>query len=319
MALNFYSINKAFAGKMIPVASPRFGSFGRLPLVAEMLRNKPRREKPIEFTYAKDRLLVKAFEAVRHGMAPERVLWDDKLSNAFEDRARKLGLNAPTAQLRRRLLNVRKNKARYERHGIRLSETTVVDPHPSVVPQYAHAIEFALVKLHNRHGASIDDILFDPTLTLEYEKLASVVAQDLTSTDLRLAALYIRKTRYVARRELDLFDQLDADVIQRDFQEIGTAKTATAKDAPASEGLIEVLENDRFLYISRNENLRAVVGQFVTGDTLRLMANHFWSPKRESISIRILPGTSFHDTSVQRWQLKLIQAKSPLFNWPVAA
>ena len=64
----------------------------------------------------------------------------------------------------RRLLNVRKNSPRYRKHGIEISPTTKKEIHPSIVPEYAHVIEFALVKLRYRYGSSIDDILMDESL-----------------------------------------------------------------------------------------------------------------------------------------------------------
>ena len=66
---------------------------------------------------------------------------------SFAKRCRQLGLDASDAFLNRRLLNIRKNIRWYEKHGISIPPATKSDTHPSIVPQYAHVIEFALVRL----------------------------------------------------------------------------------------------------------------------------------------------------------------------------
>ncbi len=319
MPLNYYAVNQVLGGTMLPGRRQRFGGFGTLRTVGDLLRQRPRKVMPVEFTYDMDARVVQAFEAVRDGTAPERILWDEKLSARFHARCRSLGVHAPNAQLDRRLINIRKNKTRYLSHGIALSETTVTDPQPSIVPEYAHVLEFALVRLRNRYGVSIDDILLDTELVAEFEALARMAARNLTSPQLRLGALYIRKTRHVARAELPRFDELDSRAIESRLSSLGTLDSISPEDVDAKEGLIEVLERDRYLYISRNENLRAVVTEFVQGSTLEVLSNLLWTPRPDSISLRVFAGATFQNSTILRWQLKLIREKQPVFNWPILA
>ena len=69
-----------------------------------------------------------------------------------------------------------------------------------------HVIEFALVRLRYRYGASIDDILLDPDLGEKFEQLASELAPGLRDVDLRLGALYIRKTRHFEKKDIFSFN-----------------------------------------------------------------------------------------------------------------
>ena len=318
MPLNYYAINRILGATMVPGPRARFGGFGLLGVAGSALGKMPREPKPMEFTYDLDAKVAKAFEAVREGKAPERVLWDGELARRFHRLAKELGVHATTSQIDRRLLTIRKAPGRFRQHGIELSPSTVVDPKPSIVAEYAHVIEFALVKLKYRYGASIDDILLDSKLVEEYEQIARQAAGNLTSTQLRLGALYIRKTRHVPKNEGELFAHLDAAQIEPRMDNLGVLATVKLQDVPASEGLIEVLERDRYLYIARNENLRAVVEQFTCSKTLDVMANHFWKPQLDTIRLRAFQGSSFLDQSVRRWQIKLIQEKTPVFNWPVS-
>ena len=187
--LNQYAIGKILGSKMTPVKRARFGNFGLLETTAEALRaqqaSNPSGAAP-HFSYNEDRLVVQAFEDVRKGAATDAILWDRSLARAFARRCRQLGLEASDAFLNRRLINIRKNIRRYEEHGISICPRDEERPHPSIVPQYAHVIEFALVRLRYRYGASIDDILLDPDLGEKFEHLAFELAPDLRDVDLRL-------------------------------------------------------------------------------------------------------------------------------------
>ncbi|MBW3599604.1 MAG: hypothetical protein KY475_20320, partial [Planctomycetes bacterium] len=153
--LNQFAIGRALGSKMRPVKPARFGGFGALEVVAESLRSSSLSADAghtDRFTYDHDRVICQAFEQVRDGASPDAILWNPALQQKFAKRCRELGLDAPASILNRRLINIRKNPGRYAKHGIKLSPTTKSDLHPSVVPQYAPVIEFALVRLRYRYG-----------------------------------------------------------------------------------------------------------------------------------------------------------------------
>ena len=86
--------------------------------------------------------MVKAFEDVRAGAAPDAILWNKLLSQAFIRRCREFGLPGTDAFLNRRLINIRKNIKRYEQQGYDLSHNKARDPHSSIVQQYAAGVQF---------------------------------------------------------------------------------------------------------------------------------------------------------------------------------
>ena len=158
--LNQYAISKILGSKMTPVKQAQFGNFGLLETTAEALRARKASgpsSAATHFSLDEDRLVVQAFEDVRQGAATDAILWDRSLARAFAQRCRQLGLEASDAFLNRRLMAIRKAPRRYEKHGISIAPATKSETHPSIVPQYAHVIEFALVRLRYRYGASIDD------------------------------------------------------------------------------------------------------------------------------------------------------------------
>ena len=189
--LNQYALSKILGSKMKPIKEAEFGNFSLLETTAEALRSREKNTDLISsnsgFTYDVDRVVCQAFEDVRGGASPDALLWDRKLLRQFLKRCQEHGLDAPDAMLSRRLLNIRKNKARYQKHGIILSPTTLKEPKRkrSVFQKYVHVIEFALVRLRYRYGVSIDDILLDTELSDQYENLAQEIAPELSAEDLR--------------------------------------------------------------------------------------------------------------------------------------
>jgi hypothetical protein len=319
--LNQYAISKILGSTMKPISNVRFGSFGLLATTAESILAK---EEPLadqgsdpNFSYHEDALVVQAFEDVRARTAPDALLWDKKLAKAFVKRCRELGLKAPQAYLARRVLHVRKNSPRYQERGIRISPTTKSEAHPSVVQEFAHVIEFALVRLRYKYGASIDDILLDPALGEEFEKLANGLAPSLSSQQLRLGALYIRKTRYLKKTDIQKIQALDVSNIEQALTPPVTLDELEVDAVPASSGLIEVREKERYLYIALNTDLRPAAGQFKSGRAFELISNGFWKPDPGIITIQFATGSSIAGTSISTWERRLIHDLEPVFNWPM--
>lgn len=319
MSLNHYAINQIVGGKMVAGVRTRFGQFGLPSIVNSVLKNRPRPRAHVAIDLGSDRIVEKAFRATFDGHSAESLLLDKSLSSKFHAEARRLGFHASTADLNRRLINIRKNPARYSKQGIELPKSTKVTPHPSIVPQYAHVVEFALSRLRYRYGVSIDDILIDPDLTDEYEKMVAIAAPQLSSLDMRLAALYVRKTRHVAKSSEELFKSLNVERIDNAFADLGVLTQLDTTALKDEAGIIEILENGRYLYISRNDHLRSSVEQIASNSSLVFMANDFWQPNPAKLSIRLLAGERFLNTPVSQWQLKLISEHKPVFNYPVAA
>ncbi|HEV3261013.1 MAG TPA: hypothetical protein VG013_29450 [Gemmataceae bacterium] len=322
--LNQYAISQALASTMKPVKRGRFGGFGLLETLAEALRAREAISEACSapgekasFSYAEDAVVVRAFEHVRQGAAIDALLWNRELAKAFYQRCRELGLNAPDALLGRRLMTVRKNIRRYEKHGISISPTSKKEPHVSIVPQYAHVIEFVLMKLRYRYGASIDDILLERNLGEIFEAQAASLAAGVSSMDLRLGALYIRKTRNIKKKDRSIITSLDVGAIDRALTDPISLAKVKPEGIPEASGLLEVRENDRYLYIARNECLRPAVEQFRTGKAFDLVANGFWTPDLANITVQVLAGSKVDGVGIGLWERRLIHDLEPVFNWPI--
>jgi hypothetical protein len=315
--LNHYAISKILGSTMKPVKGIRFGHFGILATTAETLKALQEGERELAsgtFSLDADRLVSQAFEDVRNGASTDALLWDTDLAGRFLERCRELNLGLSAAALVHRLMHIRKHQAVYRKHGITLSPTTRMEPHPSIVPQYAHAIEFALVRLWYRYGAAIDTILADPELREQFENLALQVAPDLTGEQLRLGALYIRKMRRFRKGDVEKARPLKPAVVEGAMTPPVSLARVSPEDVPSAPGLLELQEGERYLYVARNENLRPAVEQLRTGRPFSVLADNFWQPALEDITLRYVEGWKVDGVEVSRWELRLIQAREPVFN-----
>jgi len=317
MALNYYAINSVINGRMEVGRRPRFGGFDVLGVLGELVKGLPSEPRGVEFTAKLDKQIVDAFEQVRNGTAPDRILWDKTLAAEFYKACRERDVLAPSAALGRRLIMIRKAPKYFAKRGIGLRATSAIEPNPSIVWEHAHAIEFALVTLKYRHGASIDDVLIDPLLADEFESVAQKIVPTLKSQDIRLAALYLRKTRHLAAKEQSLFDKTDFSAMNAAMRPIGTLDKINLSGLPEQEGLFEIAESSRSLYIGRAVHLHASVERFTSPETLAAMSNTFWRPDPRRIVASVFVGAKFENFGTAKWQLGLIQHRQPLFNWPV--
>jgi hypothetical protein len=185
------------------------------------------------------------------------------------------------------------------------------------VPQVAHVIEFALVRLRYRFGASIDDILLDPELGDRFEDLASALAPGFKSEDFRLGALYIRKTRHFQKKDLQMIPTIKMESAERAWTPAVTLSRLRLEEVPQGRGLIELRESGRYLYIARNEDLRPVAEQLRRGTAFELVANEFWTPRLDAITIQFIPGSTLANVGMGLWERLLISNREPILNWPV--
>ena len=319
--LNQYEISRVLGSQMKPISTGRFGNFELLQTTTELVQVNAglsnRSAGADALGYEQDRIIVQAFEDIRDGASTDALLLDRELLSQFVARSRELGLDLTPAVLNRRLLNVRKNKKRYEKHGIRLSPTTRVEPQPSIVSRYAPIIEFALVRLRYRYGVSIDDILLDPRLCAEYEGLAKEIAPELSDEDLRRAALYIRKSRFIGKKDIDQIRSLDLHAVENELSRPVPVSEIDLESIPTTPGLVEVDEDQRHLYIARAKSLRPLARQLATGNPFRIVAGTFWQPDLRQITLRFAGGIKIAGVSTRDWEHRLIHDLDPVLNWPM--
>jgi site-specific DNA-methyltransferase (adenine-specific) len=135
----------------------------------------------VEFTenVAQVNLRIKAaFDAVRGDHSVDRLVADPELNARFVEKCRELG---EPATLNRALLNLRKGG---HLRGIKSNRLSAGDDDP-----YRFAAEMAVRYMERRDGVSLDDIICDPELASEFDRLAAAIAPGFTPLQYRWAAL----------------------------------------------------------------------------------------------------------------------------------
>jgi hypothetical protein len=317
--LDYYSLGRLLDATIQPISPPVFGSFGVLPLVAETAKSRLGHGTPkSRFTVQQERTLARSFERSRDGLPPDALLWNTQMRDTFVKTCKKNGLDFPPPDLVRRLLSIRKNPKRYSDLGIVLARTTKREEHTGLLTVYAPAIEFALVRLRYLHGCSIDEILIDWNLGNEFEKTVNSVVPNLSSQSMRQAALTLRKTRFLAKSRRTAFKKMDLQRLKKAWSDFSCLDSINLCAIPAVPGIVEIREPQRELYISRNENLQAVMQLLSEKQAVSIMANEFWQPSPRNIQARYLPEAAIKSADLERWELKLLSEENPIFNWPIA-
>lgn len=319
--LNQYSLSQTIGSTMKPIGPSHFGNFGLLGVTSSSLAAREvyaSRRRTTGFSLQQDRLVAQAFEDVRDGASPDSLLWDKHLVRQYLQRCRTLGLDANDAALARRVVTIRKNKKRFADLGIRLTPTTRTEPQLSIVPKYAHLVEFALVRLRYRYGASIDEILLEPFLGDQFENLCLQSAPELSPQQVRLAALYIRKTRFLEKKNRSAILALDLSTLESRWTPPSRLSDVDPTELPEEPGMFEICEKKRLLFVANVDELQTpIAGLQDEAGPLTIVASQFWHPEPQGLSVRYLVGKKVEGVSMRHWEHRLIHDLRPTLNWPI--
>lgn len=290
-----------------------FGPLAAHASVAASRRARPEIVPEIEFTDSDDKVILRVFERLRDGFSVDRFLADPQLAIQFEEACRKLNLKAPGAAIARRLLAIRKRTG-----GGSLSPTTRFDRRPGLVDRFGPAVEFAMVKMRVRYGASVDDILSHVDIGFQFEEIASTILEGGDSVDYRLCALQIRKARHLDKKDQAVFEQTSSAEIFDRMESLGTLEQAS--EAPKTgRGHLILSEPNRPLYVCHSRNIGELTSRlngrrFVEGVA---KFNGFWKPDPAHIDIGVIWDDDLPDAGHRVWGMRLIADLHPPFNWPI--
>src|SRR5258706_4113257 len=107
--LNQFFISRILGSTMKHMKGTRFGPLGALYSQHQVLAQRPRSGEQITFTPPVDKMIIRAFEETRQGLAVDRVLADPELAAKFFKRCRQLEVIAPDTALALRLFRFRKS------------------------------------------------------------------------------------------------------------------------------------------------------------------------------------------------------------------
>src|SRR5262249_42537390 len=187
-------------------------------------------------------LIVEAYTRVYDGYSTDRVVVDPDLNARFLMACRRLGLTQSDYQLNHGLLDIRKSKKAELPKATKKTEFRDYD-------DYQFAAEIAVRTLQRTEGLTLDQILCDPRIGMEFDAIARQLAPGQTALKLRCAALNLRKTHRLR--------PLPAEKVpEYDFVQAGPLKSLVVPDLPAFPAPYVLSEQTRPVFASETEDLR---------------------------------------------------------------
>ncbi|HVS36170.1 MAG TPA: hypothetical protein VMS17_11365 [Gemmataceae bacterium] len=242
-----------------------------------------------------------AREHFKDRFSTDRYVADPERNKMFLKKCRELGLRASDYVLNKRLFNARKNKLLPN-----LKSTRTQIPHE----EFAFASEFAATELRYREGASIDDIVCDPSLASRFDAIARRIRPGFGSLEYRWAILSIRK----AGRQ----HKLDPSFRMPRFTKGFRLTQDPIERIPERSGIYLLYERSKLLYARSARVLRHGVELHRDAATVRAMAEKLWTPDPDDFVVdfaAIPPPMSVLD-AIER---KLVEERRPVFNIPRSA
>jgi site-specific DNA-methyltransferase (adenine-specific) len=192
--------------------------------------------------------IAQAYLEVRDGYSTDRVIADPELNSNFLHRCRELGVPGTDYDLNWQLMGARKT-------GVLKDMPKTKKYTPKQIDDFEYASEIALASVSQLwaskypEGLSLDHILCDPQLAVQFDDLAFKLAPGFSSLDYRWAALGVRKAagRHKAKAAI-------ADLVI--FERLGIATSVKASVIPTHAGIYMFRTDERALYIGETENLR---------------------------------------------------------------
>jgi site-specific DNA-methyltransferase (adenine-specific) len=241
-----------------------------------------------------------AFAAVSQGFSPDRIIADPELNMLFLQKCVELGLAGDPATLNRSLINLRK---RGELRGINSNPTRFPEQE-----EYRFAVEMAARFMERRDGISLDDILCDPQLAREFDKLAMKLAPGYSSLQYRWAAFNLRKAS-------KLKPELLSRVVQSERITIHAIAELDVASISNNQGLYLFATSNQALYAGAAQNLRNRLIKHLEHSDNKGLAQWMWSQGSNVLFLEIHELPKDTETRVRKaLEVEFIRSRKPTFN-----
>jgi len=174
--------------------------------------------------------------------------------------------------------------------------------------QYRFAAEMAARFLERRDGISLDAIICDPELAVEFDDISKRLSPGYSSVEYRWAALNLRKTQRLKPELLSRVVQ--AESVERfELQGLDIGRISTKC------GLYVIFTTDQVLYVGEAENLQNRLRKHLDHSDNKGLARWLWenSSLNLHLEIHVLPSTV--KTRIRRaLESEMIASRTPVFN-----
>lgn len=252
-------------------------------------------------------LIAQAYLEVRDGFSIDRVVADPELDRRFLRRCRELGLGGTDFDLNWKLFNGRKNK-----YFTDLPKTKNYTASRKDEFEFSSEIGIRYVQerllARERRDVSLDKIICDPDLALEFDRIAGKLAPGFSSLDYRWVALGVRKAsgRYASKAQT---------IKPPNFEILGHTDAVKASRITTGQGIYLFRCEDASLFVGDTDNLRQRIERHLDSGGTSGLPDWLYDRGGRAINLGILPTPDIGPTDRKVVELGTVLAFRPLFNY----
>ncbi len=246
-------------------------------------------------------LVAAAYETVSDGYTCDRVVTDPSLNEKFVAECRRRGSTSSPSRLNRALLNLRKRALLPRTQSLRRTTFRNQD-------EYMFASEMAVRYLERRDDVSLDDIICDPKLASEFDRIAADIAPGHSPLEYRWAALRLRKS---ARLRPEILARIAPPTRVMSFR----VDEIEAGNLPTDQGLYLFYASTELLYVGEAANLRTRLKKHLDHSDNKGLARWIWGSGTCELRVEIqVLDEKTPPKARKALELELIRSRKPLFN-----
>jgi DNA modification methylase len=213
---------------------------------------------PEELVSEGEQLLI-AFQESYRGASPDRVIADPFLNEEFQKRCDFLGVPGSNSERNRFLLRLRKSGKLI---GMEISGEQLMVPKWSELDRFLHASEIAWRRVADAYLADLDEILCEPRLTEQFDRIAADHAPGRSRLEYRWGSLLMRRALAGLQASTETEAGNGIDALDWDQVECISADRLELEGIPDSSALYSIGALDaggserRYLFVGETLNLR---------------------------------------------------------------
>jgi DNA modification methylase len=197
--------------------------------------------------------LIEAFKQVHRGFSVERVIADPLFNEDFQTHCSRLSLPGSEAERNQFLLRLSKS-GQLKTAGVQFQERTEFD-WPQI-DEFLHASEIAWTQVSELYNASLEEIICDPRMAKEFDRVAEKFAPGRTSLEYRWAAIRLRREASIRLRNLCNASPDVESVLEQDGEAIERLKATKIPPVAGVYVIKSAADGSRCLYVGESQNLQ---------------------------------------------------------------
>jgi site-specific DNA-methyltransferase (adenine-specific) len=246
--------------------------------------------------------IAEAYTRVYDGYSTDRIVVDPDINGAFLAACRKLGLTESDYRLNHALLDIRKSKKVELPKATKRTEFRDYD-------QYQFASEIAVRIVQRSNGVTLDQILCDPALAFEFDRIAKQLAPGQTALKLRCAALNLRKTRRLVPLKPITKQGIIGLILAGPF---GKVKPT---DLPEDAGVYSIFDHNKALFAGETDSLQDRLRRHLEGK----LPNWLGVTDDYGCVVKYGPMPTAKADDRKNWLYRFINEERPLLNYQRSA